>query len=239
MSNTFKEFVTPELLNKMIHNIDRERVILNDNNNYAHIPTLNDIYITLAIYIRIQGLHIMPQENTRNGRPLRDSCMDAKDHFHRLDPSKYIFGIDIVTKLISLELFTAEYTEDLSKKFQEFVLELGNSCVGDEKLFHYTGLTKDIRLVVSKPGRVGLWFYELCAPLRMGRQFMLHTRMALGKEGLPVSNVVDIWTDIIKQYPPTGTILLMDSYYMDNTAKDHLDIWHLSMPIGSRTCRST
>jgi hypothetical protein len=163
MSNTFKEFVTPELLNKMIHNIDRERVILNDNNNYAHIPTLNDIYITLAIYIRIQGLHIMPQENTRNGRPLRDSCMDAKDHFHRLDPSKYIFGIDIVTKLISLELFTAEYTEDLSKKFQEFVLELGNSCVGDEKLFHYTGLTKDIRLVVSKPGRVGLWFYELCA----------------------------------------------------------------------------
>lgn len=38
-----------------------------------------------------------------------------------------------------------------------------------------------------------------------------------------MSNVVDIWTDIIKQYPPTGTILLMDSYYMDNTAKDHLD----------------
>lgn len=63
---------------------------------------------------------------------------------------------------------TAEYTEDISKNFQKFVLELGNSCVGDEKLFHYTGLTKDIRLVVSKPGRVGLWFYAVCS-IRYGK----------------------------------------------------------------------
>ena len=34
-------------------------------------------------------------------------------------------------------------------------------AAGDEKLFHFTGKSGDVRLVKSKPDQIGLWFYEI------------------------------------------------------------------------------
>ena len=39
---------------------------------------------------------------------------------------------------------------------------LGQYVAGDEKLFYFTGDSIIIRQVISKPDKIGLWFYELC-----------------------------------------------------------------------------
>ena len=169
----FRSFVTPELLTKIIGNMADDRFTLNQKRNYIHRPSINEIYISLAVVIRITGLHIVPQESTRNKRPLREAIQEAMNHFQGLLPGKHIPGIDIMTKLVSLELFTAQCTDDISQNFQKLVFSIESICAGDEKLFHYTGRTKDIRFVPSKPARIGLWFYELAVPLKYGAQYLL------------------------------------------------------------------
>jgi hypothetical protein len=109
--------------------------------------------------------------------------------------------------------------EDICANFQKTITQIGESCAGDEKLFHFTGQSRDIRLVPSKPGRVGLWNYQLCVPMQHGGQYLLHTRLSVGGEGLAVSEVVRKWSSIIKSYDFKGTLLTMDSYYMDNTSQ--------------------
>ena len=215
----FKFFVTPALLGKIIENMDDDHFILNRRRNYIHRPSITEIYMALAVMIRIQGIHNAPQESTKNRRPLTEAVEEARNHFQHLVPSTHMPGMDIMMKLISLELFTSEYSEEISQNFQNLVFSMGSICAGDEKLFHYTGKTKDIRFVPSKPARIGLWFYELAVPLSYGAQYLLHTRLSLGKEGLPVSSIVKIWCNIIKSYPNDHPMLLFDSYYMDNTAK--------------------
>jgi hypothetical protein len=55
---------------------------------------------------------------------------------------------------------------------------------------HFTGNNGDIRLVITKPVTVGLWFYELCAPLSSGGSFLLRTKLHQAEEissiGVPV-----------------------------------------------------
>jgi hypothetical protein len=90
---------------------------------------------------------------------------------------------------------------------------IGSICAGDEKLFHHTGGTKDIRFVPSKPARIGLWFYELAIPLSSGAQYLLYTKL------LPVATIVRYWCYIIISYPDNQTMLLFDRYYMYNSSK--------------------
>jgi hypothetical protein len=47
---------------------------------------------------------------------------------------------------------------------------------GDEKLWRFTG-NNYIRLCISKPDKVGFWFYELCARLSNGLPYMLSLLM--------------------------------------------------------------
>jgi hypothetical protein len=59
----FMHFVTPDLLSKIIDNMSDDHFILNRQRNYVYRPSSAEIYISLAIVIRIQGLHIVPQES--------------------------------------------------------------------------------------------------------------------------------------------------------------------------------
>eukprot|EP00957_Ditylum_brightwellii_P095687 7290714-Ditylum_brightwellii.AAC.1 len=58
--------------------------------------------------------------------------------------------------------------ENLGKLFSTF----GDAVSGDENLFHYTGASGYVRLVVSKPGRLGLWMFQLAASLACGLPFL-------------------------------------------------------------------
>lgn len=196
---------------------------MDSENTWTYHPTVHHIYFALAVCIRIQGLQNTPKRNTKNFRPLRTAIHEALDHFQQSYPSHSIPGMVILEKLISLPLFTDDYAEDISNNFQNSILHLGERVCGDEKLFRYTGKSRNIRLVPSKPGKIGLWFYELCVPLKYGGQFLLHTHLHPGGETLHVSEVVKMWIKVLKKYPDDSTLITMDSYYLDNTAKAVLD----------------
>jgi hypothetical protein len=55
---------------------------------------------------------------------------------------------------------------------------------GDEKLFHFTGLSGNVRLVISKPDRIGFWIYELCGRFANGWPFLLDVFMHNSLEGI-------------------------------------------------------
>jgi hypothetical protein len=79
-----------------------------------------------------------------------------------------------------------------------------------------------MRLVPHKPGRIGLWFYELCAPLRYGGQYLLFTKLHKNDEYTPVSSIVEKWSSIVNRMQYDKRLLTMDSYYLDNNAKQAL-----------------
>ena len=110
---------------------------------------------------------------------------------------------------------------------------MGNFVAGDEKLFHFTGNSGHIRLVVPKSDRIGLWFYELCAPLMGSLSFLLYFRMhvcntLLGQE-LKTIEIIQEWANIIKskgkheEYKPS-TMLCMDFYYLTQEAKENIEV---------------
>lgn len=219
ISTIFKTFLPSLTIEKILDQLRSEDLIISFTHLWHHIPTIQEIYIVLAIAIRIQGLHIVPQKIAKKRNPLREAIMEAKNHFEKLCPSIHITGVNIISKSLALSLFNATMFEEISNNFQSSVIQLGEACAGDEKLFHFTGKTRDIRLVPCKPGRIGLWNYQLCVPMRNGGQFLLYTRMSYGGEGLPVSEVVKKWAEVVTQYEKKGTLLTMDSYYMDNNSQ--------------------
>ena len=176
----FKSFIPPTLLTQIIDSFDDDEFLMSNFNPWHHIPTISEIYIILAICIRIQAIHNSPQSITRNDQPLRNAIKEAKDHFSSLSPSMNVPGINIIAKLISLPLFNASHYELISNEFKNQILQLGESVAGDEKLFKFTGLSRDLRLVPAKPGKIGFWNYQLVAPLQRGGQFLVHTNMAIG-----------------------------------------------------------
>ncbi len=185
--------------------------------------THKQILILLALTIRIQGLRNVPKKNTKNVAPKRKAVVEAITHFRSRFPLANIHGIDVFEKLLSLPLITSDHCEILSQNFQNLVFQLGETCAGDEKLFYFTGKSQDIRLVPHKPSRIGLWFYELCAPLYYGGQYLLFTKLHRNDQYTPVSAIVEIWANIIKSFPEAKTLLTMDSYYLDNQSKRVLD----------------
>ena len=90
-----------------------------------------------------------------NGRPLLDNCFEAKryfeDKFRGSSP-----GVNILGRLIAQYLITDDLFADLTDNFLDIVDSLGEWVAGDEKLLHFTGNSGDIRIVVTKPDRIGL-----------------------------------------------------------------------------------
>jgi hypothetical protein len=95
------------------------------------------------------------------------------------------------------------------------------------QLFHFTGKSGNVRLVISKPDRVGFWFYELCGRLSNGLPYMIDVVMHDStKSSVPVSSMVKRWIESLKQIQTVSgdpnnlkCILAMDSYYMDRTSR--------------------
>jgi hypothetical protein len=66
----------------------------------------------------------------------------------------------------------------INENFQKLLIKPGRSIAGDEKLLHFTGDSSMIRLVPSKPDKVGFWFFELVATLKSGAPYILHLQLS-------------------------------------------------------------
>ena len=80
-------------------------------------------------------------------------------------------------------------------------------------------------MILSKPDRVGLWFYELCCQLPGHLPYLLWLRLwdavsdpRDAHEAIPCSEIIKQWAEIIRRLNPLA-IMAADSYYFDTTGR--------------------
>ena len=171
------------------------------------------LYRFYAIKIYIQGMHNVPTAaKLGSGRNLRDTVNDARAFFNSEFPSSEsdaLPGCDILEHLLAHFLICGTHVDHICANFRSIVRELGEYVIGDEKLFYFTGNSGNIRLVITKPAHIGLWFYELVAAIDNYKSYMLDVKIAsvanvsCGHEYMV--NIVKRWTDIIHSFSPLKT----------------------------------
>ena len=120
---------------------------------------LKAIYVQLAVYLWIMG---NPSNVVDERRPLRTHIDEALDFFHSLAQFDHNTPrTHTIEQLFSKFHISADYFDEISKGFRSAISKIGRNVAGDEKLFHFTGDSAFVRLVLSKPDKVGFWFYEL------------------------------------------------------------------------------
>jgi hypothetical protein len=239
----FNHFL-PELLLKLIwdHNKVMNPLVWEYGKKQRRSINGGDfVYATLLQFlscqIRITALQNKSKENQKNHKPLRENFMEARDHFGNLlkGPnfagfSRYEFpGIEILERLNAKFQFSADFSDLISKNFQSLVSRVGEFAAGDEKLLHFTGKSKNIRMILTKPDRVGHWFYELCIKLDNGRSFLLYFRAHLSDPAKGVTiktqEIVKDWTTITTTLGGDGAnpdaITVFDSYYLCNAGREY------------------
>ena len=93
----------------------------------------------------------------------------------------------------------------------------------------FLGSSPNVRVVLSKPDKMGLWIYELCVILENGLPYMIDLRLhnaisSLG-ESIPVNTIIKRWGNIIKDFNAqclADTILFVDAYYLDEAGRKYL-----------------
>ena len=114
--------------------------------------------------------------------------------------------------------------EEARKFFRKCILmitHVNTKTMG--KLF--TGSSCYIKLVPSKPSRIGLWMYQLVAQLSNGLPILIHMQMqaveTVREERAPVHQVVRDWRSVINSFSHR-CILDFDSYYF---SADSVNVW--------------
>lgn len=138
MKTIFMQFVTDELLMKVLSSIKDENLVLSQKKSWVYQPKLSDAYKALAISIRIQGLQNKPQENRKNHRPLKESINLAITHFRSTFPDVQVLTFEKASKLLTHCVFTNDFYPEICANFQNSVKTLGQFVAGDEKLLHFT-----------------------------------------------------------------------------------------------------
>lgn len=226
----FTKFVTDEVADKLFASLSIEDTILSYRKNgspHCFAFALPLVWQTLAVQVRMIGEQQRSTENNPQPRFLRKGITAALNHFKTLDSDAFVTRCEVVERLNARMVMTEDFSAIISKNFQGFVRTLGQYVAGDEKLFHYTGKSGNVRLVISKPDRVGFWFYELCGRFSNGLPYMLDVFMHNSLTGtVHVASVVRGWIDAMTtihsrcgDVSNMKCILAMDSYYMDNAAR--------------------
>jgi hypothetical protein len=183
-------------------------------------------YQLLAVFCRVQALHKEPQEGRKNGRALRISMCEARNHFQRKYPNSQNLGINVLETSTANFFFPIELEPTLSERFQSCLHTLGEFIAGDEKLLHFTGSSGFVRKVPNKPDKLGIWHYELAVSLSDGSPFLIYTRThdsdhSVGVK-VPTAEVIEEWAKIIVDSSSFHTILVADSYYLDLAGLQYL-----------------
>ncbi len=157
------------------------------------------------------------------GRPLREAFKRALEHLVSIkkdtdNMASGSIGDDFLANMHAWFHLSPEDEGELNAKFEAMVAYLGEYAAGDEKLWRYLGESGWLRQVLSKPDKLGHWFYELCIPLANGRSFLIHVKLhkAAEEEGtIHVDSVVELWTQVLDRKKQHGVdcFLAVDSYY--------------------------
>ena len=178
-------------------------------------------------------------EVRRNGRFKHDQIVETVKHLRSKHPrvnKNLITGYQSVEVLISRVLLTFDYSDQISKNFRSVLYSVGQHAAGDENLFHFTGDSNLIRLVQSKPGKVGLWFYELACKLKVNDKelpYMMDILVHSNLDGaVHVVDIVKRWNECIEEVERKSAIILasddpsawlvFDSYYTTSKVCDYL-----------------
>lgn len=204
-----------------------------------YTPTMSKIYKYLAIRIRVQGIHEVPQENTKNRDAQRKAFLTASAYFREKFPHSPPPGINVLESLHNVLNITPAEENLLSQILQDSIASVGEWVAGDEKLFKFTGKSGWVRLVPNKPDRVGIWIYELTCrvspivcplayltnwcQLSCGKPYLLyvrsHTTNSSVGERIPTSEVVKEWAICVQEKGKKDSMLVCDSYYLDTAGR--------------------
>ena len=226
--NIFQDFVTPTVLDGMIADAvgDSAGILVGSRPSRVpgnaklaryYQPTRKSVWQKMCVEIRITGIQKQKNEAHAGTALLKDSVAEAIAHFKTIDPH---FISQRQFEYMSQIMINDRILDMLCKNFASVVAAWGESIAGDEKLFHFTGDHGTVRLVASKPGRVGQWMYELCAMTSTGHPFLVWTKMHDNSDGekVTIASIVKEWMDAIALGVVDGCELLpmlaMDSYYM-------------------------
>lgn len=157
---------------------------------------------------------------------MRTNFTEAQEYFNGLHPTVQPIGVGLCELLHANFYLCKEDEGYLSSKFQSIVAHLGHWVAGDEKLFKFTGHGW-LRYCPNKPFPWGIWVYMLCARMSNGLSYLLfffsHTVESDVGERITCASIVDKWGNIVTEISGAGsTILVADSYYLDNEGRYRL-----------------
>jgi hypothetical protein len=86
-------------------------------------------------------------------------------------------GVQGIERLFAKFLISTNEYSILSANFLRVVEHIGQYAAGDEKLLHTLGTSADIRVVMSKPDRVGFGFYEVVVVLKNNKPLIIYLKL--------------------------------------------------------------
>lgn len=189
----------------------------------------------LAIEIRMIGVQNGAVESDQQSHPLRNSLTSHKTYFENIHCDSPVCGIRALELLHARFLISDFWFEKISKNFRSVLEQLGQFVVGDEKLLKYYGASGKIRLVPTKPDKIGFWFYELAVNLSPNLCYIIDIQPTDDFSGPdvspPVATIVDRWGSIVAGNPGNNeyyvrnvdSILIFDSYYTSGASIEALE----------------
>jgi hypothetical protein len=235
----FQKFVNGHIVERLIADFERLDLSLGKQKNSGSgrriVIDKRKVWQTLAVYTYLTGKQNTTKESVKNGRFMRNNIQEARKYFksnHDAEP----IGRESIEKLIGNMLLSIDYSDDISSNFVSALATLGQNVAGDEKLWRFTDNSANIRLVPSKPGKIGLWFYELCCRLQAGDAeipFLMYVRMHDSVEKrVTVDEIVRLWvvstcsvgaaSAAVGMNPNPRCYLIFDSYYESSSTRNYL-----------------
>ena len=159
--------------------------------------SLRVIYSFFAVKMRIHALQKKRKASQPRENLLIEAIKESRSHFGEKLP-----GVKILKFLLARYLLTENYFARITDNIMSIIRRFGEFVAGDEKLLHFTGNSGDIRMVKSKPDKVGLWFYELCALLPNELQVIVYFRLQRSNprsaETIKTKDILKDWADVIQ-----------------------------------------
>lgn len=235
LGDIFLWFITPEVLAEAWTSFPEEYWMYGSGRSSGTFcggkVSLKFLYAYLAVYILIVGEQNGPKESQGEKRPLRRAIETAVDYLSKEFPMAQVPSASILDRFWGRFYFPRQVWPRICQNFCSLLKRPGRCLAGDEKLLKFTGNSGYIRLVPSKPDRIGLWFFELVAILNNGDPYMVHTMMSTSNpstgDTVPVNAVVKEWASVVNYFVETKNsippILTFDSYYTDGEGRKFLN----------------
>ena len=211
--NIFTQLIDDEVLNFLVDRFPQDKLIFSSRNWKTQSGqqtqalkcmqlSFRDVLQVMAYYIRIIGQQCHdPGQYVIIYPHVKEAITRCREHFQQLCPASNVpVNYEKARRILAHSTLDGNEAASLiSKKFQAMVLTLGQNIAGDEKLFTFHGESGNVRLVPSKPGKVGLWEYELCGQFQSGLPYLFDTSMHDLRDGtIKVSAITRRWIRVLK-----------------------------------------